>query len=310
MAKQALAGTRLNAFGMDPDDLVIVGLDTDDDHTHPLADPQRNKLPIEEGMILNIMRYGVIKAVVVRKDGERALVVDGRRRVRHAREANKRLKAEGAEPIVVPVMVRKADDLTITGVSRSANQHVVIDDPLARADEMARLAGQGLDAEAIAVIYGTTAHTVRSNLRLSEVHPDVRKAVKAEEVSATAAAKLAGLPREEQEAALAELVAASEPGEDGKPKRKATAKDAAKAAKKARAKKDGKAKKADSTGAGATRGVREIRAALKRVIANQLRMSAEEKPAVIATLEWVLGSEMEDYVKAEDKLVRTLMDLE
>lgn len=303
MSKQALAGTRLNAFGMDPDTLLIVGLDVEGDDAHPLADPHRNKLPIEEGMVLNIIRYGVIKPVVVRKDGDKALVVDGRRRVRHAREANKRLKAEGAEPILVPVIVRKADDLTIAGVSRSANQHTVADDPLAKSDEMARLAGQGLDAEGIAVIYGTSAHTVRSYLRLSEVSPEVRKAVKSEAISATAAAKLAGLSREEQESALAELTEAGETEPDGKP-RKATAAKAAKAAKKARAK-NGKDTKSDDTGAGTSRGVREIRKALKRVLDNPLRMPTDEKTAVVAALEWVLGSEMAEYPE-EDKLVRTL----
>jgi hypothetical protein len=44
MPKQALDGTRINAFGMEPKDLVIVGFDTDDGPEHPLWDERVKQL--------------------------------------------------------------------------------------------------------------------------------------------------------------------------------------------------------------------------------------------------------------------------
>jgi hypothetical protein len=60
------------------------------DKTHPLYD-ERVHLPIDEGMVLNIMELGVLEPIIVWKDPETGLtcVVVGRQRVKHTLEANK-----------------------------------------------------------------------------------------------------------------------------------------------------------------------------------------------------------------------------
>ena len=69
MSKQALEGQRLNAFGMDPDKLTIIGLDTDDGPEHPLYD-ERVRLPLDESFVKNVKVYGVIEDVIVCKDAD------------------------------------------------------------------------------------------------------------------------------------------------------------------------------------------------------------------------------------------------
>jgi ParB family chromosome partitioning protein len=96
---QAIAGRRLNAFAVDPDNLIIIGLDTDDGPEHPLYD-ERVKLPLDESTVLNIMAIGVKEPVLVRKTDGNPEVVDGRRRTMHAREANRRLRELGEKTLI------------------------------------------------------------------------------------------------------------------------------------------------------------------------------------------------------------------
>jgi ParB-like chromosome segregation protein Spo0J len=58
---------------IDPDLVVICS-------EGPLADDESRK-EIPEEMIRNVMFYGVIEPIVVRRNGEKLEVVDGRRRV-------------------------------------------------------------------------------------------------------------------------------------------------------------------------------------------------------------------------------------
>lgn len=202
MAKQALDGKRLNAFGMDPDKLTIVGIDTDDGADHPLWD-ERNQLPIREEMVLNIMALGVKQSVTVRKDGERALVVDGRQRVRHAREANKRLAAQGEPTVLVPARVERGSDDLMDQVAVSLNEQRQQDPLMAKARRAKRMLDRnGEDVAAVAVAFGVSQQTIRNWQRLLDTSPKVQKAVEAGQLSPTAATKLSGLSREAQEAEL------------------------------------------------------------------------------------------------------------
>ena len=97
MAKNSIdvygASGKTNVLNFEPENLHLVT-----DKTHPLYD-ERVHLPIEEGMVLNIAELGVLEPIIVWKDPETGLscVVDGRQRVRHTLEANKRLLKEGKE---------------------------------------------------------------------------------------------------------------------------------------------------------------------------------------------------------------------
>ena len=88
-------------FHLPPEDLVLI-LDKD----HPLYD-ERVELPPDESVVLNMMKYGVRVALEVRKDGPEIQVVDGRRRTINARETNRRLVAEGRDPLLVKVVLAR-----------------------------------------------------------------------------------------------------------------------------------------------------------------------------------------------------------
>lgn len=206
MGKQALNGTRLNAFGMDPDDLVIIGLDTDDGPEHPLYD-ERVKLPLEETFVLNIMTHGVLENVSVRKNGDAAEVVYGRQRVKAAREANKRLKKQGSKPIKVPVTVRRGKDTQMFGVRISENEMRRGLSQMEKARELQRYLDHGGSEEEAAIDFGVTQTSIRNWLKLLDLDPKVQTAVSNDVISASAAAKLSTLSRDEQKASLAELTA-------------------------------------------------------------------------------------------------------
>jgi ParB family chromosome partitioning protein len=273
MAKQALPGRRGNHFFMRPEDLCVVGHDTADGPEHPLYD-ERVKHPLDDGMVRNIMFHGVLEPVLVRKDGDVPEVVAGRRRVLHAREANRRLHEQGHEEIEIPVIVRKGTDAAMAGIMISENEIRRDDGPLAKARKAQWLTERGRDLHEIAVYFGVTTQAVKGWLALMDCDDVVLQAVEDGELSATAAAQLATLPRKAQRETWRELAAS-----EGKV---TVAKASATAKAKSGGKDKGKPAKAPSLAPG------------KRKIAAVLAY-AEETEALdaqaIGVLRWVLGQE-------------------
>lgn len=208
MAKGALEGSSMKAYQVDPDTLVIVGVDTDDDESHPLYD-ERIKLPIDQSLVENIMALGVLEPVLVVKDKESgdAIVIDGRRRVLHTREANKKLLAEGKEAIQVPAILKTATEDKILGMSISANEQRLQDTPMTKARKVARMNERGVSDEDCALYFGVSRVAIAQWKKLLLLSKKVQKLVDDGKVSATAAAKLADLEKGEQEEALEELMA-------------------------------------------------------------------------------------------------------
>lgn len=211
MAKQALEGTRLNAFGMDPNDLTIVGLDTDDGPSNPLWD-KRIDLPVDEALVRNIMVYGVQEPVLVRKNGDVPEVIDGRQRVRAAREANKRLEKAGSDIVRIPVMVRTGNDGHVFGVMVSTNEHRQDDGPIEKANKLSRYLDLGRSEDEACIAFGVSRATIRTWLAILNLDTSVQRAIDTGKVSPSAAAQLGSLPREEQKAQLDQLVAAGAKG--------------------------------------------------------------------------------------------------
>jgi len=213
VTKQAIDAPRLNMFSMDPGQLVIVM-----DEKHPLYDP-RAKLDVEESMIRNVMVNGVIEPVIVTKEGNLTLVVAGRQRVKAALAANMRLETEGKKPIRVPCIVRRGSETDLFGVSISENENRKDDTPLSRAQKAQKLLNMGATEEETAIAFGVTVQSVRGWGKLLECSAPVRKAVESGRISASAATKLVGLPREKQAEALdAALTEPSKPGKkNGRP---------------------------------------------------------------------------------------------
>lgn len=209
MAKQAIADAkRLNAFGVDPDHLCVVGIDTKDkEGQHPLWD-ERIHLKVNEALVLNIMAMGVLEPVLVRKNGELLEVIDGRQRVLAARVANGRMRAAGLEPILVPCMVRRDDAKTALGVMISTNEQRIDDMPLTRARKAQRLLNLGQDEDYVAQCFGLSVQQVKNLLSLLDLDERVQKAVERGELGATVATQLADLKHSDQWTKAQELVTA------------------------------------------------------------------------------------------------------
>lgn len=213
MSGQLLDGKRETVFMMDPADLKIIGIDTSDGPDHQLWD-ERIKLPLDEGMVLNIMALGVRQSisVVVQGAGENkiALVVDGRQRVRHAREANKRLAAQG-EPIVrVPVMAEKGMEEKLQDMLAVSLNAIRQDDPvMVKAAKAGRMKARGHTFQEIAVAFGVEAQTVGLWININSLSTSVKEAINEGRITPTAAGALASLTPEQQKEALDNLLAES-----------------------------------------------------------------------------------------------------
>lgn len=201
------ADGKTNALTFDPDKLVLVT-----DKNHPLYD-ERVHLPVNENMVLNIMHQGVLQSIVICKDPEsgETLVVAGRQRVKNAREANKRLRAQGCEPIMVPAMVRRATNMAdMAGIMISENEAREDDTPVGRAHKMQRLLDMGKTHDHLAVIFCCSVPTVRNTLALLDTTAAVRNAVQAGDINVGQARALAKLEPAEQREKVKELVKAGE----------------------------------------------------------------------------------------------------
>ena len=210
--KQALDGQRLNAFLMDPDDIKIVGLDTGHKKgEHPLWD-DRAFLALDPNMVKNFKAVGVRKAILVRKEGDTPYAVDGRQRIKHARQANQELKEAGLEPIMVKVIVERISDEMAFEVMTSTNN--------VRRDEsfwtsLSRLEyymGLGKTEEQAATIFGVSTATIKARLTLIEAGPEVKAALKKGTLTPTAAVAIAKQPREKQAALVESAATESETG--------------------------------------------------------------------------------------------------
>lgn len=226
MGRQSFSAKRGNLWQFDPDHLVIVGLDTEDGPEHELYD-KRIHLPLDESMVLNLMAIGVKQSVTIRKSGDTAQVVDGRRRVIHAREANKRLKKAGDPTIVVPAVLERGSDGYFEEVSISLNEVRLDDEIMVKAEKAVKLLQRNCqDVNRTALIFGVSGTTIKNWIKLVELAPKVKKAVVNGEISASAASQLHGLEKEEQVAELDKLTETAK--QSGK--KKATTKSAKKSA--------------------------------------------------------------------------------
>lgn len=241
----ALDTTKSSVLNIDPNKLLIVGIDFGDSTT-PGYD-SRVKLPLDEQLVTSICKYGVVIPVEARVDGEdaagepRYLVNAGRRRVMHARVANIRLVAAGLAPIKVKTIIVRGDELALMARNRVSNAYAVKDDPITEAGHMSELIGKGASEDDVALAFGVKVVTVKDRLKLLNLAPEAQAKVVAKEMTTNGALELvnAGLSMAEQVQAM---VQAREAG-GGKLSTKAVAN----AAKAAQAAKSGTAAKAKKT---------------------------------------------------------------
>lgn len=199
---QAFNAPTSKYFKLDPDDVAII-----DDPGHLLYD-ERIKQPLSEELVASIDTWGVVTPILVRKDGDEAQVVDGRQRVRAAREVNKRRRAaRRKEMVYVPALLDRTEDENAPLKVEIANSGRLEDSPLTKARKAQRLLDMGHDESVVARSMGITVAYLKQLQALLSLDPKVKRAVDAGSIAASSAAKLSKLTRDDQVAQLDELLA-------------------------------------------------------------------------------------------------------
>ena len=185
------ASGKTNVLNFEPERLHLVT-----DTAHPLYD-ERIHLPLDETMVLNIMDQGVLEPIIVWKDPETGLscVVDGRQRVRHTVEANKRLADAGKALLLVPAVTKRGSAVRMAQAMISANEIRRADTPLGRAKKMADALDRGHDEEDLSLMFGVGVQTIRATLALLDATQAVKDAVESGDITVTRRASWLTSPR-------------------------------------------------------------------------------------------------------------------
>ncbi len=197
-----------DVYLFDPADVVLV-----DDKTSALYD-ERVDNDFKESLVLNMMfevdgvPLGVIKNLVGRRNAEtgKIEIIDGRQRTKALREANKRRRKRGLEPIWLPVHIKRANDQRAMSMLISANEHSTEDSPMNRAKKAQRYIDLGRDEKEVAVLLGTSESTVKNLLRLLDAPAAVKNAVDAGKITTSDAYKLSREEPAEAKKRLEELM--------------------------------------------------------------------------------------------------------
>jgi ParB family chromosome partitioning protein len=191
---------RQDTWNFDPDNLIVP------EKGSRLYDPDR-AVP-EESMIQSVMRRGVLKPVIIRKNGDRYEVIDGRQRVLAAREANRRFEAEGIDRrIVVPCVTRKVTDAMAYAIMVATNCNVRGETPMALARKLEEYLALGNSEEDAALDFAVDVATIRRWSKLLELDSDVQRKIESGGLSTEAGLMLVALPREQQVVKMNEMVA-------------------------------------------------------------------------------------------------------
>jgi ParB-like chromosome segregation protein Spo0J len=190
----------------DPNEVVIIGIDTDDGPSHWGHDEESNKAPLLEADVLFTYEQGIIQNVLGKRDGDKIVIVAGRGRTRQLREANKRRVADAQNPWFLPVKIVQGDSRKMLVLKHGENSHRREQSPFVRAQQAYELSQQFPEDQA-ATIMGLGLVQFRSVLKLLDVGPAVKKAVMQGDLKPTAAIELAALSEADQTTQLAAIMA-------------------------------------------------------------------------------------------------------
>jgi ParB family chromosome partitioning protein len=203
------------AFEIYPEDVCIIGLDTDDGPEHPLWD-ERVALPVNQAMVDNMLLRGWTHgAVELRKNkaDKRYEVVVGRQRVKAARTANEQ-GTDGYERLKVVAFMNDVEDNDAMGLVISENEQRTDDNPMAKADKLKRFMMQGKTIAEAALVFGVSKQTIKLWAKAHKLIGPVQDAVRSGKISFNGALGLADLSEDKQQEALDALPEDGE-GQDG-----------------------------------------------------------------------------------------------
>jgi ParB family chromosome partitioning protein len=200
MSKEAFSAKKRSIFMFDPDDLILVT-----DKSHPLYDERVNLEP-NESLVKNILfeGQGVLEPIIVTKEADKPVVVDGRQRTKAARVASSRIKDMGGKGLLVPCIYRRGTDSNLVVMMASANHQRTEEAPTEKARKMNALLNFGHSEEEIAGVFNCSKQTVKNTLAILSLDPVTQKKLDAGEVTKTDAVKASRLPRKERRSQVAQ----------------------------------------------------------------------------------------------------------
>jgi ParB family chromosome partitioning protein len=239
------------------------------DKAHKLYDP-RVELAVPEELIASIAYKGVVEPIIVWKDPEtgHSCVVDGRQRVKAAREANKLLKKRGEAPKLVKAVVVSGTAVAVMGTMVVANEGRTQPTATQRSKLAERLMVDGYDEEQVATLLHCSKAALKNYLALAGCVSAVRQAVESERVPPTVAYKLSKLEPEEQRKQLEKMLKAA-PG----PKKRGSGK-----------------KMREAVGERRMRTRKEVQSMIDRIVS----VFGKKAQTTIDLLGWVIGGEEPD----------------
>lgn len=205
MSKTVIDAQRGTIFLVHPNEVQIVGFDTQHQRgDHPLWQARALEA-VDEALALSIANDGFLSCIAVRKDGPNLEVVVGRRRVKAARRANEIRAARGELALKIKVEVVRGSDQEMVGrmISENANRKNV--PPMDMASDLQAFLNMGASEDTVARSAGKSVPALRKFLRLLDLDLKVQEQIRAGKLSVSAALHLADLTREDQVAALAKL---------------------------------------------------------------------------------------------------------
>lgn len=191
------------------------------DKQHVLYD-RRVELPLDESMVESIAEIGVLHPIEVRKVGDNYEVIDGRRRVLHAREAQRRHPEKKIAIPVRPVTRRDAEaarDATVSNAQRRDSS------PVTKGDEAIRLIESfGWDQDDVCRFFGAGWPAIQSWIKVARDAKDcVKEALDSDRITLTQAIQISRRKPEIQDAALEKALengGRKKPGPKPGPRRK------------------------------------------------------------------------------------------
>lgn len=206
--------SRSQVFHINPHRALIAGVDfgKEDPLYEDTFDP-RAHLPLDPEMQASIKMFGVREPVeVLVDDNDRIIVTGGRQRTRNSRVAWDELIAEGQPGKLLPVIGARLtkDRLRLSALTNEVmNNHRMDDSVVMKAEKAIRMLSRGYTREQVAVAFKVKPTTVDDWEKIVGLSEPVRKAIDAGQVSPTAAAKLAGLTKDQQSGALQSMLSES-----------------------------------------------------------------------------------------------------
>jgi ParB family chromosome partitioning protein len=194
-----------NLLLFDPDEVHLIT-----DKSHKLYDP-RVEDPVDPDLVASILFKGVVEAIIVWKDPElgKSFVIDGKHRVKAAREANRILKKRGEQPKLIQATVTRGTVSAVFGTMVLANEGRTAPTPSQRAKLAERLLAEGYDESQVAVLLHCSKAALKNYLALLSCTSVVRFAVESGRVPPTVAYKMFQLEPGEQKARLEKMLKAS-----------------------------------------------------------------------------------------------------